>query len=146
MAYAYFINASPVSIAVNLNSNLEKNYMLKTYVAGDLDENNETNIAFNCWAAEISAYPNTDVFGGDGQNNTLVVFRDGLSPITYTITSTESITLNLYFYITGETILGVNATGTTTGININVSVSKDLEAMDSRIPIPDFTSFNKESS
>jgi hypothetical protein len=138
MAYAYFYNAAPTSIAVNLNNNLETNHVLKTFTVDSLDDTNHTTLVYNAWAAGISAFPASDVFGGNDAANTLVVFRESsTTPEIYTVTSTISTTLDLYFCITGQTIIGSDATGSTAGITVTESAAESF-ALIQMLPEPMF--------
>lgn len=136
MATAYFMNATTAAMAVNLNNNLETNHEVDPFVVGDPDQQNVVTIQFCCWGANIQAYPVADVYGGNGAANSLVVFRQtATTPVIYTIRSDQSVTLDLYFYITGGAIYGVDATGTTTGITIETGAEDIVVA---QLPRPSF--------
>lgn len=113
MAKAYFINATPTKVRIQLN-------------VGDQQKLDpiSVNAAFNAvtgtaWAANISAFVNQNVFGGDGKDNELL-FSSEQSGTTrrYKITSKVPTILDLYFFMFEDSIVGEDNTGASGQITI----------------------------
>ena len=115
MAKAYFVNGTPTNVKVVLNSGDQKPLDPISVNAG------ATAVTGPTWAAAISAFPNKNVFSGgpDGQKNELL-FSSEQSGITrrYSIKSTVSTVLDLYFFMFEDTIVGEDQTGASAGITI----------------------------
>lgn len=115
MGKAYFINGTPMKVRVTLNSgDQHKLDPISVNAAGNA-------VTGPAWAAAISAFPNTDVFaGGKDGNPNEVLYSSEQSGKTrrYTITSTGPITLDLYFFMFEDAIVGEDMTGSSAGITI----------------------------
>ena len=113
MATAYFINSTPTDTKVQLNTgDLEK--LAPMSVASD-----KQSISAPAWGAEISAFVAPGQFAGDGKENE-VLYSSQQSGTTrrYKIKSTVSTTLDLYFFLFEDTIVGEDQTGSSSGIQI----------------------------
>lgn len=115
MGKAYFINATPTDVKNVLNVGDQKPLApISVNATG-------TAVTGTSWAATISAFPNKNVFSGgpDGQKNE-VLFSSEQSGVTrrYSIKSTVSTTLDLYFFMFEDTIVGEDQTGSSAGITI----------------------------
>lgn len=113
MGKAYFINATPTKVRTHLNAgDQHKLDPLSVNAAG-------TAVTGTAWAAPIDANRGEDIFGGDGNNNE-VLFSSEQSGKTrrYNITSTVSTTLDLYFFMFEDSIVGEDQTGASDKITI----------------------------
>ena len=113
MAKAYFINATPTDVKNVLNVGDQHALApISVNAAG-------TAVTGTSWGATISAFPNKNVFSGDGKENE-VLFSSEQSGITrkYKITSKVSTVLDLYFFMFEDTIVGEDQTGSSAGITI----------------------------
>ncbi|MBY5935087.1 hypothetical protein KUV51_18930 [Tateyamaria omphalii] len=120
MAKAYFVNASPTDVKVTLNTGAQNPVAA---VSVNLDG---TAVIGPTWAAEISARPSPDVFGGDGhQNEVLFVSGQKAKTRRYQIESTVSTVLDLYFFMFEDTIVGEDATGESKDITITLIEQRD---------------------
>jgi hypothetical protein len=113
MAKAYFINATPTDVRTVLNVG-DQHPLAPISVATD-----GAAVKGPSWAAAISAFPNKNVFSGDGKDNE-VLFSSEQSGVTrrYKITSKVSTVLDLYFFMFEDTIVGEDQTGSSAGITI----------------------------
>ncbi|MGD2114033.1 MAG: hypothetical protein PVG07_03210 [Acidobacteriota bacterium] len=113
MAKAYFINSTPTNVKVVLNGgDQHKLDPISVSAQG-------TAVTGPAWAADIKAFPSPDVFSGDGKDNE-VLFSSEQSGKTrrYSIESTVSVTLDLYFFMFEDTIIGEDQTGSSKDIKI----------------------------
>jgi hypothetical protein len=113
MAKAYFINATPTNVRTHLNAG-DQHKLGPISVAAE-----GKAVTGTAWAAAISAFPNQDVFAGDGKDNE-VLFSSEQSGTTrrYKITSKVSTVLDLYFFMFEDTIVGEDQTGSSSQITI----------------------------
>ena len=118
MGNAYFLNATPYIIAVNLNTTLQ-NQILAPAISVTAE-----SAALTAWKAPIASTPRQGEFGGNNWQNLLLVISEGSSSyIVWDIHSIVSVSLNLYFYILGDQVVGMAQTGSTAGIAVS-SASK----------------------
>ena len=115
MAKAYFVNGTPTNVKVVLNSGDQ-------HALNPISVNAAGNaVTGPAWAAAISAFPNKDVFAGgpDGKENELL-YSSEQSGVTrrYKIKSTVSTTLDLYFFMFEDSIVGEDQTGASGQITI----------------------------
>ncbi len=116
MGTAYFVNATPTEVSIQLNGS--EQHVLAAISVGDKDK----SVTGPAWGAKIEAFKSKNVFGsGSGEpivNE--VLFNSPQSPITrrYHITSAVSNVLNLYFFLFEDTIIGEDQTGSSAGITI----------------------------
>lgn len=122
MAKAYFINGTPTNVKVVLNGGAQ-NKLAPISVSSGGDA-----VTAPAWAAEIKAFPSLDIFSGDGKDNE-VLFSSEQSGKTrrYSISSTVSTTLNLYFFMFEDSIVGEDQTGSSQGISIVKVETLDTE-------------------
>lgn len=114
MAKAYFINATPTDTKVQLNTG-DLNALSPITVA-----TGGKSISAPAWAAEISAFPNANVFSGDDKpNEVLYSSKQSGKTRRYEISSTVSTVLDLYFFMFEDTIVGEDQTGSSKGITIS---------------------------
>ena len=113
MAKAYFINATPTTVKAVLNSGDQHKLDPISVAAGG------NAVTGTAWGAAISAFPNKDVFSGDGKDNELL-FSSEQSGTTrrYKITSKVSTVLDLYFFMFEDSIIGEDQTGSSAQITI----------------------------
>lgn len=125
MAKAYFINATPTNVKTTLNGG-DQHKLAPISVGAD-----DASVTGTAWAAEIKSNKAPDVFGASLQDSpdNEVLFSSEQSGITrrYTITSTVSNVLDLYFFMFEDTIIGEDQTGSSKGIHITSPVSRDGE-------------------
>jgi hypothetical protein len=122
MANAFFLNATPFVIAVNLNTALQ-NQILKPEISV-ADE----SATLAAWKAPIATTPRQGEFGGNKAQNLLLVISEGsLIYMVWDIRSSVPVALNLFFYILGERVVGMDATGSTGGIVVSAA-SKEVAA------------------
>lgn len=123
MGKAYFINATPTDVKMVLNGGDQHSLAPISVGAGD------TSVTGTAWAAEIKANKAPDIFGASLQESpdNEVLFNSQQSGITrkYTISSTVSNVLDLYFFMFEDTIIGEDQTGSSKGISISAPVSKE---------------------
>ena len=114
MAKAYFINATPTDVKNVLNVGAQNELKPISVGAGG------TSVIGTAWGAAIAAFPNKNVFSGDGKDNE-VLFSSEQSGSTrrYKITSKVSTVLDLYFFMFEDTIVGEDQTGSSKGITIS---------------------------
>jgi hypothetical protein len=111
MANAFFLNATPYIIAVNLNTALQNQIL-----APQISVAAESAILAG-WQAPIAARPFQGQFGGDESQNLMLVISAGSSSyIVWEIRSSVPVGLDLYFYILGDQVVGADKTGRTGGI------------------------------
>ncbi|MBY5935085.1 hypothetical protein KUV51_18920 [Tateyamaria omphalii] len=116
MARAYFINATPFSMTVNLNA-AAKNNPLKPFDIGK--EHDRPVFKCHSWPAEIDAFAGRNVFGGSNRINAVTVFMEShTAPLVFNVQSGVSIALDLYFYIQDGAITGADMTGDISKITI----------------------------
>jgi hypothetical protein len=122
MADAFFLNATPYVIAVNLNTALQNQIVTpKISVAGE-------SATLAAWSAPIATTPHRGEFGGNKRQNLLLVISEGSSSyVVWDIRSSVPVALNLYFYILGDQVVGMDATGSTVGIVVSAA-SKEVAA------------------
>lgn len=123
MANAFFLNATPYVIAVNLNTSLQ-NQILTPEIAVA-----EESATLAVWKAPIATTPRQGEFGGNNLQNLLLVISPGNSNyVVWDIQSNVSVALNLYFYVLGDQVVGMDATGSTGGIRVSAA-SKVVAAL-----------------
>jgi len=114
MANAFFLNATPYIIAVNLNTSLQ-NQILAPPIAVAPE-----SAILAAWQAPITARPFQGQFGGDNSQNLMLVISEGSSSyMVWDIHSSVPVVLDLYFYILGDQVVGMDATGWTGGIVVS---------------------------
>lgn len=117
MATAYFINATPTTVKVVLNGG-DQNKLDPLSV-----DQCGTSISVPAWGATISAFKEPNVFaGGPDQVENEVLYSSEQSGKTrrYTIVSTVSNTLDLYFFMFEDSIQGEDQTGSSDNITITL--------------------------
>jgi hypothetical protein len=117
MAFAYFINATPIRMAVNLNAAFH-NHPLQQF---DITKTEPPDyiLKYESWPARISAFPDRNVFGADRRVNAVTVFIDShTAPLVYNVRSAVSTTMDLYFYVRSDSIIGVDMTGDSSQIHV----------------------------
>jgi hypothetical protein len=108
MANAFFLNATPYIIAVNLNTALQNQIL-----APPISVAAESAILAG-WQAPIAARSFQGQFGGNQSENLMLVISEGCSSyIVWEISSSVPVALNLYFYILGDQVIGMDETGWT---------------------------------
>lgn len=145
MANAYFLNAMPVSISLNLNVE-QQNHLLDPYSVSTSSQNQrvesvnasgESIFTWASWKTAYQAYPNTSVLGNGGASNVLVVFPSGSNRfLAYEIVSKVNTTLDVYIFVLGDTLVGTDQTGSTTGITISPASEKLIQQTLRLIPTP----------
>ncbi|MEI2387734.1 hypothetical protein [Breoghania sp. JC706] len=123
MGKAYFINATPTNVKIVLNGG-DQHALAPISVSPTAD-----SVTGTSWAADIKANKAPDIFGASQQaspDNELL-FNSEQSGITrrYTISSTVSNVLDLYFFMFEDTIIGEDSTGSSKGISISPPVSRE---------------------
>lgn len=115
MATAYFINATPTDVTVQLNAGDLHKMAPMTVSAGN------TSISAPAWGATIQTFRAPDKFAGDNNENEFL-FSSPQSGKTrrYTISSKVSTTLNLFFFMFEDSIVGEDQTGSSAGITIKL--------------------------
>ena len=114
MANAFFLNATPYIVAVNLNTSLQ-NQILQPEISVSAE-----SATLAAWKAPIASTPRQGEFGGNNlQNLMLVITPDTSKYVVWDIRSRVSVALNLYFYILGDQVVGMDATGFTEGIVVS---------------------------
>src|ERR1041385_4959222 len=114
MANAFFLNATPYNIAVYLNTSLQ-NQVLTPQISVTAE-----SAILAAWKAPIAAHPSQGQFGGNQSQNLMLVISEGSSSyIVWEIRSSVSVALNLYFYILGDQVVGMDQTGWTEGIVVS---------------------------
>jgi hypothetical protein len=125
MAIAYFVNATPTEVKTVLNGGDQ--HKLAPISAG-ADKKSVTGTA---WGAKIETHKTADVFGSSSGEPVAneVLFSSFQSGITrrYTVTSTVSNVLDLYFFMFEDTIVGEDQTGSSKGITISKLTSLHQE-------------------
>ena len=118
MANAFFLNATPYIIAVNLNTSLQNQIL-----APPISVEPESAI-LAAWKAPITAHPFQGQFGANNSQNLMLVISEGSSSyMVWDIHSSVAVALNLYFYILGDQVVGMDETGSTERIVVS-GVSK----------------------
>ena len=114
MANAFFLNATPHIIAVNLNTTLQ-NQILEPSISVAAE-----SATLAAWMAPIATTPRQGEFGGNNWQNLLLVISEGSSSyMVWDIHSNVSVALNLYFYILGDQVVGMDETGSTVRIRVS---------------------------
>jgi len=114
MANAFFLNATPYIIAVNLNTSLQNQIL-----APPISVAPESAI-LAAWKAPITALPFQGQFGANNSQNLMLVISEGSSSyMVWDIHSSVSVALNLYFYILGDQVVGMDETGSTERIVVS---------------------------
>ncbi|WP_299747288.1 hypothetical protein [uncultured Tateyamaria sp.] len=123
MAKAYFINATPLSMTVNLNAAPTNNPLAAFEI---VTKRQMPVMNYNSWPATIAAYAGRNIFGGKKQINAITVFMEShTAPLVFNVQSDVSIVLDLYFYIQDGAITGADMTGDSSKITI-VPWNQDL--------------------
>ena len=108
MANAFFLNATPYIIAVNLNTSLQNQIL-----APQISVASESAI-MTAWKAPIASLPFQGQFGGNNWQNLMLVISESSSTyMVWEIRSSVPLALNLYFYILGDQVVGMDETGST---------------------------------
>ena len=116
MANAFFLNATPYIIAVNLNTSLQNQIL-----APPISVAPESAI-LAAWKAPITAHPFQGQFGANNAQNLMLVISEGSSSyMVWDIHSSVSVVLDLYFYILGDQVVGMDATGFTDRIRVSAA-------------------------
>src|SRR4029453_10195741 len=106
MANAFFLNATPYIIAVNLNTSLQ-NQILAPQISVA-----EESATLAAWKAPIATTPRQGEFGGNNLQNLMLVISEGSSSyMVWEIRSSVPVALNLYFYPLADQVVGVEETG-----------------------------------
>jgi hypothetical protein len=116
MAKAVFLNASPYTIAVNLNESLSN-----SNIDPMSDPTSADPPTLTVYGAPyvIAGQSSPDVFGGNGVDNQLIVFAPDRGPTElWHLKSTVSTALDLYFYMFDDQLFGVDQTGSSANIAI----------------------------
>jgi hypothetical protein len=116
MATAYFVNGTPTTVKMVLNAG-DQTKLAAISVAAD-----KKSVTGPTWGAPIAASKGPDVFGS-GSGETVVnelLFSSSQSGITrrYNVTSTFSNTLDLYFFMFEDSMVGEDQTGSSDKISI----------------------------
>jgi hypothetical protein len=123
MGTAYFINATPTNVKTTLNGGDQHKLAPISVASGG------KSVTGTAWGAPIKADKGADVFGASLQHtpDNEVLFNSEQSGITrrYTISSTVSNVLDLYFFMFEDTIIGEDQTGSSKGISISAPVSRE---------------------
>ena len=106
MANAFFLNATPYIIAVNLNTSLQNQILTpQISIAPDGDP---LEITLGAWKAPIATTPRQGEFGGNNLQNLMLVISPGTSNyVVWDIRSSVSVALDLYFYVLGKSVCAV---------------------------------------
>lgn len=116
MANAFFLNATPYVIAVNLNTALQNQILTPEISVAD------ESATLAAWMAPIATTPRQGEFGGNNFQNLMLVISPGTSNyVVWDIRSSVSVALNLYFYILGDQVVGMDATGSTARIVVSAA-------------------------
>jgi hypothetical protein len=116
MANAFFLNATPYIIAVNLNTSLQ-NQILAPQISVAAE-----SATLAAWKAPIATTPRQGEFGGNDLQNLMLVISPGTSNyVVWDIRSRVSVALNLYFYVLGDQVVGMDATGSTASIVVSAA-------------------------
>ena len=108
MANAFFLNATPYIIAVNLNTSLH-NHILEPQISVAAE-----SAILAAWKAPVISIPRQGEFGGNNWQNLMLMISEGSSSyIVWEIRSSVPVALNLYFYILGDQVVGMDETGST---------------------------------
>ena len=114
MGNAFFLNATPYIIAVNLNTSLQ-NQILAPQISVAAE-----SAILAAWKAPIATTPRQGEFGCSNLQNLMLVISEGSSSyIVWEIRSSVPVALNLYFYILGDQVVGMDETGFTGGIVVS---------------------------
>lgn len=145
MANAYFVNATPFTVSLNLNVE-QQNHPLVPYeiqaAATSFGEEGaveagDASLQLATWPTAYQAFPSPGVLGSNGASNVLVVFPMGSSKYqAYEIFSTVSTVLDVFIYVLGDTLVGSDQTGSTSGITISKASQKLIQKTLSFIPFP----------
>ena len=114
MANAFFLNAAPYVIAVNLNTALQ-NQIIEPKILLTAE-----SATLGAWKAPLAASPSKGEFGGNKAQNLLLVFSEISSTYAvWDIRSSVPVALHLYFYILGDQVVGMDETGSTARIVVS---------------------------
>jgi hypothetical protein len=131
MANAFFLNATPYIIAVNLNTSLQ-NQIVEPGISLAPE-----SVMLAAWKAPIASTPRQGVFGGNNWQNLMLVISEGSSSyMVWDIHSTVSVALNLYFYILGDQVVGMDQTGKTRDIRVSATSKVVAARVFMRAPPP----------
>ena len=133
MANAFFLNATPYVIAVNLNTALQNQIVTPSIsVAGE-------SATLAACSMPIAATPRPGTFGGNKSQNLLLVISEGsLSYLVLDIRSSVPVVLDLYFYILGDQVVGMDATGSTERIVVRAASKEVAARVLKSVPLPTF--------
>lgn len=133
MANAFFLNATPYVIAVNLNTALQNQIVTPEISVA------EESVTLAAWKAPIATTPRQGEFGGNRGQNLLLVISEGSSRyVVWDIRSSVPVALNLYFYILGDQVVGMDATGSTAGIVVTPAPKEVAARVFKRVPAAAF--------
>lgn len=111
MPTAYFCNTTTVSVALNLNDELQNHELGPGTIATDVD--------LPCWDAAVAANPAPGQLGTSDSTNVLVVFSEaGSGPLLFEVRVAQTASLDVYFYVFGDTVVGALSTGFTEGVTV----------------------------
>jgi len=131
MANAFFLNATPYIIAVNLNTSLQ-NQILAPQISVAAE-----SAILAAWNAPIAALPFQGQFGGNNSQNLLLVISEGSSSyMVWEIRSSVPVALDLYFYILGDQVVGMDQTGKTKDIRVSATSKVVAARVFMRAPPP----------
>ncbi len=106
MAKAYFVNGrTNTEIRVTLNGGSQNTVAPASVSSGG------TAINTPAWGAEIEANKRGDVFGKDDLNEVQIYDNETPMATNYRITSTHSVSEDLFFYVFWDNIVGQNYLG-----------------------------------
>ena len=133
MANAFFLNATPYVIAVNLNTSLQNQILTPEISVA------EESATLAAWKAPIATTPFKGVFGGNNAQNLMLVISEGSSSyVVWEIRSRVSVALNLYFYILGDQVVGMDATGSTGSIVVSATSKVVAAQVFKSVPLATF--------
>ena len=116
MANAFFLNATPYVIAVNLNTALQNQSLSPAISIAD------ESATLTAGKAPVVTTPRQGEFGGNNLQNLMLVISEGSSSyMVWEIHSSVSVALNLYFYILGDQVVGMDQTGATARIVVSAA-------------------------
>lgn len=120
MATAYFINATPTDVTIQLNAgDLHKMTPMTVDPAG-------TSVSSPAWGATVGTFRAPDQFAGDNNDNELLFSSPQHGKTRrYSIKSTVSTVLNLFFFMFEDSIVGEDQTGSSAGIEITLLETRD---------------------
>ena len=126
-SFAYFGNCIDQEIGVNLNASLKNRGLDPRNVEPIKQEETQQKDMMQMQVVLTTAYPTgpnrgKDLFGfGDGQTNEVWIFyKDQSDASIFEISVTGVSGQSLYFYVFGDTLVGKDGNGNSSGITIAV--------------------------